>query len=165
MKKFLAAAIMILGFGVSQAHAANEAWACSLTFQGRATGVRLILGFFNFNGTGDLRCTDGAGRHAYYPVRVTMRAAPISPGISLGSYELYGNAGSISLFNRSPRALLGTYGIAQAQGAIIAGAGVITAVKVGDPQLAVKVSVQFAEGLGFNLGLNRMVISLDRSRM
>jgi hypothetical protein len=63
------------------------------------------------------------------------------------------------LANRSPRALLGDYYIGQGHGAIVGGAGVITAVKVGAPQLSLKVSVQFVRGLGFNLSLNKMTIS------
>lgn len=164
MKKFLAIFALVLGFGASQAHAADDAWTCSMKFNGRATGLRLIVGFYHFNGRGELRCTESTGRRVSYPVRVTMRAAPISAGLTVGSFEMYGSSAGISLFNRSPRALMGDYGIAQAQGAIVAGAGVITAVKVGDPQLSVKLSLQFTEGLGLNIGLNRMNISLDRSR-
>jgi hypothetical protein len=74
--------------------------------------------------------------------------------------KLSGQAVEFSLLNLQPEDVLGTYYVAQGQAAVAGGVGVITAAKVGLPQLAIQVSLQFARGLGVNLGLNKMHIEL-----
>lgn len=140
---------------------ANRAWTCGMEFRGVASGVRVIIGRYTFNGTGTLKCTGANGKKVSYPIRVTMRSGVVSPGVSIGHQELIGRAADISLLHSNPKALLGNYYIAHGQGSIVRGAGVITGVKAGsDPQITVKVSLQFTKGLGVNLGLDRMKISL-----
>lgn len=164
MKKVLLTLALV--FGAAQAHAMQApAWACSLDFSGTAQGVKILIGHYAFNGTGNLDCVSPTGQTAHYPVTITMNAAPLSPEIGFGHVSLYGQAADISLFNMTPDALLGTYYVAQGQAAVIGGVGIITAVKVGAPQLDLKVSLQFARGFGINLGLNKMQIALDQSRM
>ena len=166
MKKTLIA--LALGLMTFQAHAIQSpAWVCSLGFKGRAVGAKLILGSYRFHGHGTLSCVNPTGQHESYPVLVDMHAKPISLGASLGYMELYGQTAEIALSDTSkgPETLLGNYYIAQAQAALIGGAGVITAVHVNNSSLALKVALQLAKGFGVNLGLNRMTISLDQSRM
>ena len=157
---------LALVLGLSQANAtAAPAWACSMHFKGEASGVKILVGFYNFNGTGNLNCTSATGERKLYPIKLTMKAAPLSPQISFGKMELNGLAADISLFNTNPDALLGNYYIAQGQAAIIAGVGIITAIHTNPPEVALKISLQFAKGFGINLGLNRLKIELDQSRM
>lgn len=162
MKKAILAIAMFLG--VSQAHAIQApAWACSMGFKGEAQGVKVIVGTYNFEGKGDLFCVSPTGQTANYPVTVTMEARKFSPQIALGHMKLTGQAVEFSLFNLNPEDVLGTYYVAQGQAAVAGGVGVITAAKVGLPQLSLQVSLQFARGLGINLGLNKMVIALDEA--
>lgn len=161
MKKVILAIAMVLG--VSQAHAFQApAWACSMGFKGTAKGVKILVGSYKFSGKGNLLCVSPTGQTADYPVTVTMNAAPLSPQISLGYMQLSGQAVEFSLFNLNPEDVLGTYYIAQGQAAVAGGVGVITAAKVGLPELALQISLQFARGLGVNLGLNKMHIELDK---
>lgn len=161
MKKVILAIAMVLG--VSQAHAFQApAWACSMNFKGTAKGVKLLVGSYKFSGKGNLFCVSPTGQTADYPVTVTMNAAPLSPQISLGYMQLSGQAVEFSLLNLNPEDILGTYYIAQGQAAVAGGVGVITAAKVGLPELAIQISLQFARGLGVNLGLNKMHIELDK---
>lgn len=160
MKKMLLAIAMVLG--AAQAHAFTApAWACSLSFKGEAEGLKVIVGNYTFDGKGSLLCVSPTGQHVDYPVTVTMNAKKFSPQISFGHMQLAGQAVEFSLLNMNPENVLGTYYVAQGQAAIAGGVGVITATKVGLPELALQVSLQFARGLGVNLGLNKMVIALD----
>jgi hypothetical protein len=74
--------------------------------------------------------------------------------------ELNGQSMEFGLLDATPKSLFGEYIVAQAQGAIIGGVGVLTATKVGFPDLALKISLQFARGFGINLGVNTMHIKL-----
>ena len=66
----------------------------------------------------------------------------------------------IALLTTNPEAIRCTFYVAQAQGSVIEGVGLITATRIDLPTLALKVSLQFAKGFGVNLGLNRMEIAL-----
>jgi len=161
MKKMILAIAMVLG--ASQAHAFTApAWACSLNFKGAAKGLKVLVGEYKFSGKGNLICATPTGQVAEYPVTVTMNSAPLSPQIAFGYMQLSGQAIEFSLLNLNPEDVLGTYYIAQGQAAVVGGVGVITAAKVGLPELAIQVSLQFARGLGVNLGLNKMHIELDK---
>jgi hypothetical protein len=160
MKKAILAIALFLG--VSQAHAITApAWACSLSFKGEGHGLKLLVGDYKFAGKGNLLCATPTGQVADYPVTVTMNAKKLSPQIAFGTMKLAGQAVEFSLFNLNPEDVLGTYYVAQGQAAIAGGVGIITAAKVGLPQLSIQVALQFARGLGINLGLNKMVIALD----
>jgi hypothetical protein len=159
MKKMILAIAMVLG--ASSAHAiTSPTWACSLNFNGTAKGLKILVGEYKFAGKGNLLCATPTGQVADYPVNVTMNAAPLSPQVSFGYMKLSGQAVEFSLLNLQPEDVLGTYYVAQGQAAVAGGVGVITAAKVGMPQLAIQVSLQFARGLGVNLGLNKMHIEL-----
>lgn len=151
--------------GTASAHALEApAWACSLSFRGQAQGIKILLGHYQYNGKGDLNCVSALGHTAHYPVTVTMKAKAFSPQVALGRMELIGQAAEIALFDTNPESILGTYYVAQAQGAVLGGVGIITATRVDLPTMALKVSLQFARGLGINVGLNRMEIALDEGR-
>ncbi|MBO9667553.1 MAG: hypothetical protein J7501_12160 [Bdellovibrio sp.] len=161
-KAFLALAIVL---GATSAHAFTApAWACNLNFKGEASGFKVILGNYQYDGKGTLSCMSPTGETAEYPVTVKMKAKPLSPQVALGHMTLTGQAAEIALFDTNPESILGTYYVAQAQGAIIGGVGVITATRIDLPTMALKVSLQFARGFGVNLGLNRMEIALDQDR-
>lgn len=160
MKKFILAIAMVLGVSQAQAHSV-PAWVCSMGFRGASEGFKLIYGSYAFNGRGSLLCTSPGGKTVNYPVIITMNARKFSPQVSFGRMKLVGKAVEFALFERNPEDILGTYYIAQGQAAVIGGAGAITATKVGFPEIVLHVSLQFARGLGVNLGLNKMVIALD----
>ncbi len=159
---------LALVFGLSQAHAQVEqqevkslpAWACAMHFKGKAAGVKFLLGFYHFDGVGTLNCTSASGVKKSYPIKLTMKAKPLSAQISLGKMELTGLAADISLFSSNPEALLGNYYLVQGQASVIRGLGIITAVHTDLPSLSLNISLQFAKGFGINLGLNKLKIEL-----
>jgi len=166
MKKILfltlALSFGFAGFGHTEAQAARRSaplWVCQLGFKGDATGFKIILGYYAFNGVGRVNCVSAIGDTVSYPVSLKMKAAPLSPSIALGRYTLYGQSAKISLFNTNPDDILGRYMVAQTHATIIGGVGAITAVKVGNPQLALTVSLQFSRGFGVDLALNQLTIS------
>ncbi|QDK39302.1 hypothetical protein [Bdellovibrio sp. NC01] len=160
MKKVLLAIAMVLGTATANASIEAPAWACNLAFKGEAQGFKVILGSYHYEGQGDLNCVSLTGQTAHYPVRVTMKAKPLSPQVAFGRMELSGQAAEIALFDTNPESILGTYYVAQAQAAVLGGVGLITATRIDLPTMALKVSLQFAKGFGVNLGVNRMEISL-----
>ncbi len=171
MKKIMMALTMLVG--MSQAHAQLDtqevksapAWICSMHFKGQATGVKFLLGFYQFNGTGELNCVSASGVHQSYPIKLTMKAKALSPQISFGHMELTGLAADISLFNTDPASLFGNYLVVQGQAAIIGGVGIITAVHTDLSSLSLSLSLQFAKGFGINLGLNKLKIELADSKI
>lgn len=161
MKKVLLA--LAIGFAGLQAQAVQSpAWFCTLGFKGTAVGAKLLIGAYHFDGKGSLDCVNPTGQNVTYPVRVTMNAKALSPQISLGFMNLYGRSAQIGISSsRNPAVLLGDYYIAQAQAAVIGGAGIITAVHANDSSVALKVALQLTSGFGINLGMNRMRVTLD----
>lgn len=170
MKTMLAAAAMMVagmvGFAGVSAQASTSAgplWACHLGFAGKAQGLQVVVGKFDVTARGKLSCADITGQKTEIPVKVTMSSGPVAPRIAFGSYDVVGTTGEISLFNNEPNDMLGHYIVAQAQGAIFRGAGVITGVHVGIPDLTLQVSLQFLKGFGLNLGITTMTISADEA--
>lgn len=141
------------------------AWACSMGFDGQAKGVKLVIGYYRYDGRGTLNCISASNERVSLPITVTMRAAPLSPTLALSNMELRGIAANISLLNTYPEAILGTYGVLQGSLAFIGGVGAITAVHTELPSVTVNLSLQLVRGFGVNLGINRMVIALDESRL
>lgn len=161
----LALTLGFAGIGRSEAQAKKGAplWVCHLGFKGTAKGFKILLGKYRFHGTGRLSCVNIIGQTVSYPVALDMRAKILSPGVAIGKYRMYGTSAEISLFNCDPDELLGKYMIAQAHATLIGGVGVITAVKLGNPQLALTLSVQVSKGLGLDLSLNQLRITPLRS--
>lgn len=159
MKKVLVSIAIVLGAMTAQAHGhAAPEWNCALGFKGEATGFKILLGTYEFNGKGTLSCISALGQTVSYPVNVTMDARPLSLQIAVGHMELVGEALEIALFDCNPADILGTYYVAQGQAAIGLGAGAVAATRVDLPEVAFQLSVELTKGLGFNLGLNRMKI-------
>jgi hypothetical protein len=140
-------------------------WTCNMKFAGEGHGFQVVLGRFKLNGAGTIYCWNPLGDTQTIPVLVTMKSAIVSPNVSVGKFNFTGRSLDLSLGNFSPEKLLGRYRVAHGHGAFIGGAGVLTGVKVGIPQLALKVSVEFDRGFGFSLGLNRMMVELDETRL
>lgn len=163
MKKIIVLAALTLacgiGFTTQKAQAADApAWVCNLAFKGQAKGLKIILGKYTFEGEGNLRCVSALGSAYDFPVALSMRAAPLSPGIALGKYNVYGESGQISLFNMDPNAVMGKYMIAQAHATLLGGVGTIVAVKAGNPHLSLTLSLNVQTGFGVDLALNQLRI-------
>ena len=76
----------------------QSAWACNLNFKGEASGFKVILGNYQYNGKGTLACMSPTGQTAEYPVTVTMKAKPFSPQVAFGKMELTGQAAEVDQF-------------------------------------------------------------------
>ncbi|WP_413290562.1 hypothetical protein [Bdellovibrio sp. HCB337] len=165
MKKLIFTTLALVlgfgGFGLSEAKAETGAplWVCQMGFKGNASGFKILFGKYEFHGTGQLNCVNIIGQTVSYPINLDMKAKPLSLGVAIGKYKMYGQALEISLFNCDPDELLGKYMIAQTHATIIGGVGAFTAVKLGNPQLALEVSLQFTKGFGLDLSLNQLRIS------
>lgn len=165
MKKILVLALALacgLGFThkAEAADAGGPLWVCQIGFKGEAKGFKVLLGKYQFQAAGNMNCVSILGHTVHYPVWLTMKALPLSPGIAIGKYKVYGQSGEISLFNCDPDELLGKYMIAQAHATILGGVGAITAVKLGNPQLALALSINVQKGFGFDLSVNQLRITL-----
>jgi len=164
MKKIVVLALALAcGFGFTQkAEAANRGgplWVCQIGFKGEAKGFKILFGKYQFRAAGNMNCISILGHKVRYPVWLTMNALPLSPGIAIGKYKVYGQSAEISLFNCDPDVLLGKYLIAQAHATIIGGVGAITAVKIGLPQLALALSLNVQRGFGFDVSVNQLRIT------
>lgn len=135
------------------------AWVCGLHFKGSAKGVKIIFGHFKTVAYGTLACTSVFGGHFKRRVMITMGHHWFSPTVGIGYFKYVGAAPEISLFNCSPDRLFGKYKVAEADAAVIAGAGSFTAVKLGLPQIAVAVSLKLIAGLGVHVGIDKMMIT------
>ncbi len=167
MKSLLIAITLICSGVLAQAQSriSPTGWACSMGFSGQATGVKLILGYYRYNAKGNLNCISASNERVSLPITVTMHASPISANISLSKMEMKGIAANISLLNTYPEAILGNYAVLQGSVAFIGGVGAMTAVHAELPSVTLNLSLQLVKGFGFNLGINRMIVALDESRM
>lgn len=154
----LAAAALSPQFASAQDNDLGLGWACALRFQGVSQGAQFIIGKFKTEAIGTMSCGDAAGNRQERAIRVKMKTNWIAPSIGAGYFEFTGASAQISLLNASPDVLFGEYYVAQGQAAIIGGVSVMTAVKVGSPQLAVQLSIQANHGIGAQLGFNRLTI-------
>jgi hypothetical protein len=163
MKKLLIFALVLaygLGF-TAKAEAAERGgplWVCQMGFRGEAKGFKVLLGKYRFQADGTMNCVSMFGHIVHYPITLSMNALPLSPGVAIGKYKVYGQSGEVSLFNCDPDELLGKYMIAQAHATILGGVGAITAVKLGNPQLAVGLSINVQKGFGFDVSINQLRI-------
>ncbi len=167
MKHLLIAITFLFAGAYAQADSRSspEAWACSMGFSGRSTGVKLIVGYYRYHAKGNLNCVSTMGEKVSLPIKVSMHAKPISANISLSRMEMKGVTGQFSLLNNHPEALLGRYAVLQGSVAFVGGVGAMTAVHADLPSVTMNISLQLVKGFGFNLGINRMVVALDESRM
>jgi hypothetical protein len=162
MKKLLLSTIVSMLITISGAHASEfavPAWACNLKFKGHAQGLQAILGKFEVKSEGTLNCVSPFQEIRSIPVAIDMSTNALAARIAFGNFDVYGEALQIHLLSNEPEDLLGTYYVAQGQGAIIGGAGALSAVHVNLPKLSMNVSVQFVKGFGLNFGLTKMTIT------
>lgn len=136
----------------------SRAWVCGLSFTGTSMGVKVILGHFKTVAYGTLKCKGVLGTHYSQDVMVTIGHHWLSPTVGIGYFKLAGLTSEISLFNSSPEVILGNYGVATVDAAVIGGVGTFTAVKVGLPQLAFNVSLKLLFGLGVQVGIDKLSI-------
>lgn len=137
-------------------------WVCHLGFKGEAKGLQVIVGKFDISGKGEINCVDPIGRTQTLPVKIKMSSAPLAPRVAFGKFDVIGSSAEISLFNNDPHDMLGRYVVAQAQGAILGGVGVVTGAHVGVPDLSLQLSLQFIKGFGVNVGITTMKVELDQ---
>ncbi len=158
----------LAAFSMSLASFADETaplWTCNIAFTGEAEGVQIIIGKFEIDGQGDLNCISPAGDTYQAPVTIEMGSSPIAARIALGKFDVVGQSLNVSLLTGSPENLLGTYLVGHAQGAIVAGVGAVTGVHADFPEVGITINLQVLRGFGVNVGMSRLRISLDRSRM
>ena len=160
MKKLFLSTIvtMFIAVGAQASEIKVPAWGCNLTFKGHAQGLQAIVGKFSVKSEGTLKCVSPFQEVKTIPVAIDMSTNVLAARVAFGNFDVYGEALQINLFSNDPEDLLGTYYVAQGQGALIAGAGAMNAIHVGLPKLAMNVSVQFVKGFGLNLGLTKMTI-------
>ncbi len=163
MKKLIVAmsflAMVAPKMAFAQQNELGLGWACAISFQGVSQGAQFILGKFKTEAVGTMSCGDANGNRVDRGIHVDMSRNWIAPSVGIGYFEFAGASTEVSLLNASPEVLYGDYLIAQGQIAVIGGVSVMTAVKVGAPQLALQLSIQANHGLGVQLGFNRMRIT------
>lgn len=168
MKHLLSAIVLLAAVQVSasEPNTQSAGWLCNLRYTAQAQGLQVIVGAFEMKGKGDLNCvsTTSDARKSL-PVVIRAKARPLSPKIAMGKYTLYGTSANIALLTLQPEDLLGTYYVAQAQGAVVGGLGVIAGTHVNHSDVTLHISVNAVKGFGFNVGGSRFVLELDESRM
>lgn len=138
---------------------AGRVWVCGMQFKGTSKGIQLIFGKFKTRAYGTLACASIHGEKFSRKVRIEINSWGIGPTVGIGYFKLRGLSSQISLFNESPEDLLGRYSTTQYEGAVGAGAGYFSAVKLGLPQLSYTVSIQLLGGIGFKVGMEKMRIT------
>ncbi len=159
----LAAASLI----TSQAFAGNRVekpvWQCALSFQAKGGGLQVIVGKFELSGPGKVSCVDVAGNTQKMDVKVTLGGSPVALNVGFGKFEIAGVATGIGV-STTPEALMGKYYVANAQAALLAGAGASFSVHAADrgedEALTLNVGVSMAKGTGLQLGVTKMKIEL-----
>lgn len=164
LKVLLAGLMMVAGSAVLahndvEGTKASPGWVCKLAFQGETKGFQIIIGKVRTEGLGTLKCFGLNGETIHQKVKVSMGTFPLSPTVTMAKYKVYGQSANISLFDLQPNALYGKYLAVQGQASIVRGAGVITAAKIGLPDLTIHLSVQYLKGFGFNAGISNMTIT------
>jgi hypothetical protein len=143
-----------------------QGWLCNLRYQAQAQGFQIVVGQFEMKGKGTLNCVSATtDAKKSIPVIIRAKARPLSPKIAIGKYMLYGTSANIALLTHEPEDLLGTYYVAQAQGSVIGGLGVIVGTHVNHSDMTLHLSVNAVKGFGFNVGGSRFILELDESRM
>jgi hypothetical protein len=133
-------------------------WTCNMTFKAKGGGFQIIVGKFELNGPGVIRCVDIQGHRENLNVNVRLGASPVALNVAMGGMKIYGTATGIGLA-RGPRGLLGKYALADAQASFFLGAGGSVALHGGREAVTVNVGVDLIEGVGFQAGLNKLTIT------
>ncbi len=161
MKAFqlaLVALATMMVAGTASATVQEPIWGCNLAFAAKGGGFKVIVGKYELKGKGNITCMDVLGNVETIPVDIKI-GTDFSPSVGIGVMKIAGLATGVG-YVASPSDLLGTYVIAGAQGALVLGVGVDVAL-YGKTNKAVTLngSVQLTSGLGFNVGLDKMVVS------
>jgi hypothetical protein len=162
--KSLLLTLALLVAGSSQA-SASRGWICGLAYKGEAKGVQVVFGNWKMEAAGTLKCEAADGEKRELPVLVKSRAKAIRAIVAAGKLKIYGASANIALLTHEPEDLLGNYYIAQAQAAIVGGVGVIAGTHANQHDLTLYLSVNVVKGAGFHVGVNKMTIELDKSRL
>lgn len=161
----LTAAVTHASEGEERTSTPGTGWACAMNFNGTLQGLQLIVGKSELNGKGTIRCVSTARQTVEYPVLINIESKPVAANITIGKVSTYGEALEIMLTSGQPEDLFGKYYTAHANAAFFAGAGAFVATKVDVDKIRFSVALQFNHGFGLNLGLRKMTILPDHSRM
>ncbi|MNT36516.1 hypothetical protein D3C72_1726020 [compost metagenome] len=138
---------------------AGRVWVCGMQFKGVSKGIQLIVGKFRTKAYGSLHCASIYGEKYSRKIRIDINSYGIGPTVGIGYFKMRGISSQISLFNERPEDLLGKYSTTMYGGAVGAGAGYFSALKLGLPQLTYNVSVQLLGGLGLKVGMEKMRVT------
>lgn len=148
---------LTLSASFAQAQIEEPIWNCSVTFDIKGGGLKLLIGHYKLDGYGYLSCVDVMGNTEEYPVYVTMGGTPVSLGLGIGHLRLVGVATGIGIAGQ-PTDVLGSYLVAGARGALVIGGGADLALHATNSALTLNASVQAVSGLGANIGLDYLTI-------
>lgn len=160
MKKIsvIIALLSFMGFTqIAQAQVTAPVWNCTLNFDVQGGGLKFIVGHFKLQGYGQINCMDIQGNMDMIPVHVTLGGTPVSLSAGIGTLRLSGIAAGIGVAGQ-PDDLLGSYIIAGIRGSIFAGAGADLALHAQYGSVTFNASVQALSGLGFNMGVDYLLI-------
>ncbi|MEQ1878919.1 MAG: hypothetical protein ABL958_19930 [Bdellovibrionia bacterium] len=165
MKHLLLAALTMFTLQAQADTKLDQGWMCGLKYEAQAQGFQVIAGSFAIVGKGEINCTNLNGSKEVIPVNVAIKTRPVAAKIAFGKYKVYGASANVYLLNHVPKDLLGNYYVAEAQGSIIGGVGVITGTHKTNRALSLYLSVNALKGFGMNLGASKMLIELDETRL
>lgn len=138
---------------------AGRVWVCSMKFKGVSRGLQVIIGKFRTKAYGTLNCASVHGEKLSRKIKIDIQSYGVGPTIGVGYFKMRGISSQISLFNESPKDILGKYSATQYEGAVGPGLGYFSAFKIGLPQLSYTVSFQILGGIGFKVGMEKMRIT------
>ena len=160
MKKvslILAATALMFSTQMASAQVEAPVWNCTLAFNIKGGGLKLLVGSFKLRGPGEINCVDIAGNVEQLPVWVEMGGAPISFSAGIGRLHLVGLATGVGIAGQ-PQDLLGTYLVGSIRGSLIVGAGADLALHAAERAVTLNAAVQAIAGFGGNIGLDTMTI-------
>lgn len=159
MKKIVLALVASLSLG-TQAFAgtiSQPLWDCALTFHSVGGGIQFLVGEFRMSGKGTVRCVDIAGNVENLKVQVTLGGPLLAANVAVGIFAMQGIATGIGVAT-GPQALLGTYYTLGSQAADLIGTGTNISLHGGAEAVNMNLGAQLVEGLGFQVGINRVRI-------
>lgn len=165
LKKLIVSSLLSL-VAISGAYAADDVEsrapaACGMSFEVKGGGLQLIVGDFQLNGVGVIKCIDFHGVETRMPVEVQIGGrSPVALKLAAGRLLIAGVATGIG-WARSPEELAGRYLTLEADGAFLLGAGASVSARLARHDAAtLDVAMQVEHGLGFNVGFNSLTIRL-----
>lgn len=132
-------------------------WTCSVAFDVKGGGVKLLVGDFTLRGPGQISCIDVTGNVQEIPVTVTMGGKPFSLTLAIGKMHLVGLATGVGIAGQ-PADLLGEYLVGSIRGAFFVGAGADVALHGARNALTLNAAIQGIKGAGVNVGFDNLTI-------